>query len=467
MRPLETLVLTVSCAAAARMFWTFTPDWLRVSAGLAAIATAFQLSLNGYRWQMLPAYFATALILLASAWPVTPWLRIWAAVAALACLSTSGILCSLLPVFDFPTPTGAYPVGTMTLHLVDSSRHEAFSSDPAAHRELMVKLWYPAAAPGPGGPYITPAATTLRNAHLALVRTHAVESAAFANQMTAWPVLIFAPSWNGGKEQNTFQAEELASHGFIVAGMDHPYGSKATVFPDGRIIRTRLYSWLDLSSDEALSRSQSLVEGQLRIRSDDAIFVLDSLLQMGRQSGGWLEGKVDPSRVGIFGHSFGGAVAAQVCWLDRRFRAGINMDGSMFGEVAASGISQAFFFMTDDTPSPSLDGPEPSPGVRRRNATVVERDLRLINKSLDAHGGYQLTIRGTYHMNFSDFPLFCRLKRLTGAGPIDPNQAMRIINAYSLAFFRQHLNGSHEALLDGTSQPYLEAAFHGWQGHEH
>ena len=62
-------------------------------------------------------------------------------------------------------------------------------------------------------------------------------------------------------------------------------------------------------------------------------------------------------------------------------------------------------------------------------------------------------------MNFSDFPLFCRLKRLTGAGIIDPQQAMRIINAYSLAFFRQHLNGSHEALLDGTSQPSWKRHF--------
>ena len=334
MRPLEALVLTVSGAVAAWMFWTSTPAWLRVSAGLVAVATAFQLSLNGYRWQMLPAYFATALSLISLAWPVTFSLRIWTAVAALVCLSISGILCSLLPVFDFPAPTGAYPVGTMTLHLVDSSRREAFSSDPAAHRELMVKVWYPAAVPGRGGPYIAPAATTLTNSHLALVRTHAIDSAAFSNQMPAWPILIFAPSWNGGKEQNTFQAEELASNGFIVAGMDHPYGSKVTVFPDGRVIRTRLYNWLDLSSDEALLRSRSVVEGQLRIRSHDAIFVLDSLLQMNHQSRGWLAGKVDPDRIGIFGHSFGGAVAAQVCWLDRRFRAGINMDGSMFGEAA-------------------------------------------------------------------------------------------------------------------------------------
>ena len=445
------------------MWWTSTPGWLRVLGGLAATTTAFQLSLNGYRWQMLPAYFATALILVAWAWPVTSGLRLLTAVVGLVCLSISGILCWLLPVFKFPTPNGAYPVGTMTLHLVDSSRHEGFSSDPAAHRELMVKVWYPAAAPGPGGPYIVPAATTLRSAHLALVRTNAVESAAFANQMMTWPVVIFAPSWNGGKEQNTFQAEELASNGFIVAGMDHPYGSKVTVFPDGRVIRTRLYNWLDLSSDEAFSRSRRVLEGQLRVRSDDAIFVLDSLLQMSRQSGGWLAGKVDPGRVGIFGHSFGGAVAAQVCWLDRRFRAGINMDGSMFGEAADAGISQAFLFMNDDTPRPSL---EPLQGVRRRNADVVERDFQLIDSSLEAHGGYQLTIRGAHHMNFSDFPLFCRLKRFTAAGPIDPQQARRIINAYSLAFFRQHLNGSHEALLDGTSRPYLEAVFHAWQGHE-
>jgi len=439
------------------------PAWVKLLAGLAVVASMIQWPVNGYRWQMLPAYCVTAGLFLLLVWPGSMHIGGFAGVLALGCLAAAAALSVMLPVFEFPMPSGAFPVGTVTLHLTDSTRPETFSDDPRARREVMVQIWYPAAAGGPGAAYVPRSATNFKTSHLALVHTHAVESAAVSRKNAAYPVLIFCPSWNGGKAQNTFQAEELASNGFIIAGIDHPYGTKVTVFPDGRVVHTSLQTWLDLSSDEALERSMHTAEEQLRIRSQDALFVLDTLTKINQHDPrGMLTGKLDMGRLGIFGHSFGGTVAAQVCWLDRRFRAGINMDGLMFGDVADAGVQQPFFFMNDDAPSPSPADLK-SPNLRRRrNAHLLQRDIRRMEDSLARYRGYQMRIRGAYHMNFSDSPLFCPWKRFTGAGPIDPRRAMRIINDYTLAFFQQYLKRVPQTLLDGPSPAYPEVCFRSW-----
>jgi dienelactone hydrolase len=461
MRPLEIIFVLVNLPAAGWMLFSVPPPaWVKVLAGLAVVAAMIQWPVNGYRWQMLPAYCVTAGLFLLLVWPGSIHIGGFAGVLSLGCLAAAAALSAVLPVFELPTPSGAFPVGTVTLHLTDSTRSETFSDDPRARREVMVQIWYPAVAGGPGAAYVPRSATNLKTSHLALVHTHAVESAAVSRKNAAYPVLIFCPSWNGGKAQNTFQAEELASNGFIIAGIDHPYGANVTVFPDGRVVHTKLQTWLDLSSDKALEQSTRTAEDQLRIRSQDALFVLDALRRINDNDPVNLQkGKVDMDRVGVFGHSFGGAVAAQACWLDKRFRAGINMDGLMFGDVADAGVKQPFFFMNDDSPAPTPAGLASSNPRGRRSATLIQRDIRRMEESLARYGGYEMSIRGAYHMNFSDSPLFCRWKRFTGAGPIRPSRAMRIINDYTVAFFQQHLNGIHQSLLDGPSPEYPDVRF--------
>jgi len=85
---------------------------------------------------------------------------------------------------------------------------------------------------------------------------------------------------------------------------------------------------------------------------------------------------------------------------------------------------------------------------------------------LTSYGGYEMTILGSSHANYSDSPLFCRMKRFTGAGPINIARAMQIINDYSTAFFEQHLKGIHQNLLDGPSLSYPEVRFQKWPGHQ-
>lgn len=140
-----------------------------------------------------------------------------------------------------PVPTGPFHVGKVVVHVTDKSRIEPLSSNHD-FRELMVDIWYPA-DPSPGEPaaYLDVSAflnalgsdgfkQQLGEASDAIKRgvpTHAVLNAPFARSSTSTtrkaPLLVFSPGGGLVPEIYTAQMENLASHGYIVAAICHPY----------------------------------------------------------------------------------------------------------------------------------------------------------------------------------------------------------------------------------------------------
>ncbi|MGZ8410884.1 MAG: alpha/beta hydrolase [Hyphomicrobium sp.] len=131
---------------------------------------------------------------------------------------------------------------------MDADRPEVFTADPNVRRALMVQIWYPAGKnpSAPRAPYVqdadalAPALAGLLNfpefafQHLKYVTANAIPSAPVSDDEPSYPVLIFLEGTLGFRQMNTFQVEELASHGYVVAAIDHPYMAAAVVFPDGR-----------------------------------------------------------------------------------------------------------------------------------------------------------------------------------------------------------------------------------------
>jgi predicted dienelactone hydrolase len=440
------------------------PAWLSFAPALSLLILVVHVILEGQRWQMWPAYIVTIWLVLASSWQRLPVPNFWAAMFGCGLVLCAGAAATVLPVFAFPVPTGPFPVGTVTLHLVDERREETQSSRPGEPRELMVQLWYPAQYPGPARPFRVASETSFRQTRLALVKTHASSGVPLANAIPRYPVLIFCPSWHGSRDQNTFQTEELASHGFVVAGIDHPYATELTTFPDGRRIGTALDEWMDFSTDDMCKAAVRRANIQLGIRTADARFVLDELERLNNcDPDGLVTDRLDTACVGIFGHSFGGAVAMEACRLDSRFAAGINLDGCIFGRSAEDGVRQPFLFMSNDAPVPDIDSLAVLSESQQRRWRFLFHDLDNIRHSLVTYGGYYMTVRGTRHMNFSDSPLSTPLKQRTGAGPIPMTRAMRIINEYTLAFFNQFVRKQPEPLLDGPSPEFPEVEFEVWR----
>jgi predicted dienelactone hydrolase len=406
---------------------------------------------------MIPAYLVTGYWLISSCLSPAVQPGIWTGTVVFVMLVTAAALGNVLPVFDLPKPTGAFPVGTVTRHLIDAAREETQSGRSGEPRELMVQIWYPADRAGPGQPYRKRSETEFKKAHLALVRTHAATGTAFSGAQARYPVVIFLPSWTGRRNQNTVQTEELASHGFVVVGLDHPYGTDLTVFPDGRAARTTLGDFLNWATDESLEQTVRNAEVELQIRVADVCFILDELQRLDRSDPqGLLTGRLDLQRVGIFGHSFGGSVAAEVCLKDARLKAGMDLDGFFFAESLTHRIGKPFMILGDGTPLPTPAELEASRGAVHREQVFVLQNVAGMHYALSGARGYILGVCGAAHMNFCDSPLYSPIRRFTHAGRIRPRRAMEIINAYLLSFFETHLNGNDDPLLEAPCPRYPE-----------
>jgi predicted dienelactone hydrolase len=134
--------------------------------------------------------------------------------------------------------------------------------------------------------------------------------------MPSYPVLVMRPGGSALTLQYTALAEDLASHGYVVVGLDAPYRTQLVVLPKGPI-RLRLPQ----NDPEEVPLVQ--VERLMMLWTEDVRFVLDRLQNLNDQDDrGLLTHRLDLTRVGVFGHSFGGATALQVCHDDFRCKAG-------------------------------------------------------------------------------------------------------------------------------------------------
>jgi len=137
------------------------------------------------------------------------------------------------------------------------------------------------------------------------------------NRTEKWPVALFSGGLNTTRLFYSHLAQEIASHGFTVIMVDHPYDTDVVEFPNGDVIFGG-----SVASPVNGSEPTSLEFG-LEVRAQDASFVLDRL-GVSADSG---------EKAVMFGHSFGGAASATALLNDKRFHAGINLDGKMYGPV--------------------------------------------------------------------------------------------------------------------------------------
>ncbi len=369
------------------------------------------------------------------------------------------------PVHAFARPTGPYAIGTTTYHVVDGDRSELFTSDPDARRELMVQVSYPAreAPASPRAPYLPDADVVLPALARFLgvpastldplrdVVTNAVASAPVADEESTYPVLIMLVGIKGSYRQlQTFQVEELVSHGYIVAALDQPTSVAMVRFPDGR----------EVAYDERWAPPHSaFLDAHIPYLAHDVMFTLDQLAAFDREDpNGILTGRLDLERVGLVGHSLGAVVGGEACHLDRRFRGAVLEDAAMHADVVRDGLRQPTMFITRDADSMRLErrtaGGWPETDIDETLSTMRSVYERLPN------GGYYVQVPGMFHLDMTDAHLLSSLVPWPGlAGPIGAERAHHIVNAYSLAFFEKELRGRRAPLLDGPPEGFPEVVF--------
>ncbi|WP_246267888.1 alpha/beta hydrolase family protein [Nonomuraea typhae] len=324
-----------------------------------------------------------------------------------------------------PAPTGTQPVGTTALHLKDTARPDPWVPE-APVRELKVTLWYPAQK-GEGRPAVY---MTAKESELALkgkrvtgvpydllsrTRTHAVTGVKPAGRVGGLPLVVLSPGFTNPVSTLTSLAEELASRGYVVAGIDHTYENYATTFPDGRVADCVA---CDSDSDSGFGTK---VAG---VRAADVAFVLDRLTGSAWEG----SGLINRSKIAMVGQSIGGAAALAAMVKDARIRAGANMDGTTYARMPG-GMARPFLF---------LGSSGHAPGGRDNS---WERDWKLLT-------GWKrwLFLPGGNHQSFTDIPLLSEAAGVAVPGELTAARSVELTRTYVLAFLDRHLRGGRAEL---------------------
>lgn len=345
-------------------------------------------------------------------------------------------VCALTPAFLFKNYqgrplTGQYTPVTCTAILTDSSRIEAFEQDGSS-REVPVHLFYPA------------------------------ESETIADH--SLPLVIFSHGAFGWYQSNLSAYEELASNGYVVASIEHPYHSLFThdtsgklIVVDGQFMQNAMSiensNAEDTEKEEVFSTEREWID----LRIADMNFAVDTLKSAAKSQdfSAWTftEGDteqfdtaarlIDPEKIGLMGHSLGGATAVTVGRRDD-ISAAIDIDGTMLGEQ--TGFVNGKYVINEEpykTPLLSIDN-ETHHNDRieaLRIGYVYANNIVIDN----AENAYQTYFVGAGHMNFTDLPLISPFfAKQLGTGEIDPEECTDTLNKLILDFYNCYLKGQGE-----------------------
>lgn len=376
--------------------------------------------------------------------------------------------------FELPAPTGKSPVGTTQWVVADPSRQDTFAT--GKQREVQVMAWYPRAgatgATGATAPYMRngmeEALSFARLAKLgdaynglANVKTHAILDAAPAPTPERFPVIVFSHGYTGLPSSHTALAEDLASHGWAVLHVIHPYEAAATL-SDGTFVtftndkdamRPEVLEVLKEWGPESATmekvvaatdniEKEKLLRGYLgALKNTDQVVkrwvldvkvVLDRLPKTGAASA--LAARLDLSRLGAAGHSMGGVMAGQFCVEDRRCKAGLNLDGiPQYGTM--------------------IDMPMPAPFMMVYSGRPGRAGASDLIYSRSASKYYRADVADTLHIDFSEMNFWGGPLRQRGAfGKIAPERATELTRLIVRSFFAQEILKQPSTLFSG-SQP--------------
>jgi predicted dienelactone hydrolase len=246
----------------------------------------------------------------------------------------------------------------------------------------------------------------------------------------------------------TTLAEDLASHGYVVVGFDAAYRSFVVVLSDGQAV----YRLPRYNVENANGNLDDPMIGKLlAMWTGDTKFIVNRLQQLNEDATSKFRGRMDLDRIGMFGHSFGGATALEFCHEDSRCKAAVDLDGIPFGSVVREGLTRPCMFVMSDH---SREMADPA-------SHQVLAEINSIYGRLPA-GRLFVVIRTANHFSFSDQILLNSqiavklLSRVVGFGGLDGRRGLAISADYVRTFFDVYLKGASAASLQTLSQKYPE-----------
>ena len=357
----------------------------------------------------------------------------------------------------FPHASGPYGTRITTAKLVDQSRLDPYAPN-GTHRAIMVTAFYPIIDSSECEPLQTLSYMPLATAQFwnQVSATYNITNATYediginACRQNAsvgpchgkdQPIVLFSGGLGASRQIYSGMAQSVASHGYLVIAIDHPYDAYVVEYPDGTLVYAA-----NITTDAQITFD-------LTVRAQDVSFLLDQLsvnatvqtLIPGANCG------LNVSKVAMFGHSLGGATAAAAMLNDTRITAGLNMDGNFFGPVAQLGLDRPFLLF--DRPNHTIST---YPNFAETWSHLRGWKLELILANME-------------HIGFSDVPLLTKLmgwSRFTSTtydpgavlGTLDGKRGFDVITAYVVAFMDFVLKGVESEILQAPSPLYPEVS---------
>src|SRR3984957_7188267 len=386
---------------------------------------------------------------------------------------------------SLPMPSGSYGVGRVSYEMVDPSRSEPLSPKPDAHRRMMVNVWYPTDKEPKAGEVTAPYLPGLDEAESkvspgdvadmfypatyegqqSLPATVVVDHAPIARGKQRFPLLLFAHGWGNPTFLYTAELHDIASHGYVVAAIDHPYDTNYTRFPDGEVI-----GFAQGSFDKAAKQPHGIrayTKERVEVMAQDNRYALTQLLNYAttRKVHAPFFGRIDADNIGAFGHSIGGLTAARTCQIDSRVKACMDQDSTDFrgSPFVVSDLKETerqpfFLYVVSSADVWSSKALHPSDEElaqqkvsRPEFDSIMREQQQNQTKQMTevAGGSYRLMLfdlPGFIHRSFTDQTLL--------ASKLDHEQSLhnfQVAQIYTLAFFDKFLKGDRKTVLDTGS----------------
>ncbi|HEX5939771.1 MAG TPA: hypothetical protein VFZ12_05390 [Dehalococcoidia bacterium] len=233
-----------------------------------------------------------------------------------------------------------------------------------------------------------------------------------------FPLIVFSHGSGGNPRQSRFLTVHLASHGFVVAALSHPGNTTEDCFP--------------------CSDFNQLADSYAN-RPLDVAFVRDQLLGASAASTPVLSGLIDPTSIGLTGHSFGGFTTV----------AGL----AAGGWDAGAALAPVDIALPNLGSASTIEAPLLVFGGSLDQVTPFTMQQAIYDAAVNAPSRLLIQLPNGGHMAFSDFCLSFATSPTCASAPLDAAEGHNLINLYLTAFFRYYLNGEEqysEYLLSGN-----------------
>ena len=331
---------------------------------------------------------------------------------------------------DLPDTKGEYIIGTDVFMWEDTYRDEWFTKDKIDTRKIVVQIWYPASEKSDSlYPYMDNANLRIESIAKRIDKSKtfvkpisSVEGNSFYKAKPVdkkFPLIIFSHGLGGYKTQNSINIEALVSKGYIVIAPDHTYDATITIFPDGTTADFKAGLPHNVSEDEFWKNRIP----QLNTRASDISFIIDKLQTMKNYD---VYNSIEFNKIGVFGHSFGGATSIVSSWNDTRISACLNLDGWMVpivDEIINTGLKIPFCYVGQE---------------QWGNPPINYNKLDTFYKNCGSDA-YLLKIKGTHHFDYADMPHFSKVGRMIASGKNVDKYFATKLSYMIVGFFDEYL----------------------------